>query len=148
VHGDVKVAPLAPPSVLAPGRLVTVAGQSDVVERCRTHGRWAVLKLAAIASRETAGRLRGEYLLVPERDLPPLPEGQYYRFQLLGLRVASSDGRDLGAITDILSTPENDVYVVTGPAGEVLVPAVDDVVLDVDLDAHTVTIEIVPGLLP
>ena len=64
------------------------------------------------------------------------------------VRVRGVDGRDLGRVTDVLSAPENDIYVISGPSGEVLIPAVDDVVQDVDLSAGLITIEIVPGLLP
>jgi len=106
------------------------------------------VKLAGIEDRETAAKLRDKFLQVPETALDPLPPGQYYRFQLLGLMVQSSEGQDLGPITDILTAPENDVYIVRGACGELLIPAVDDVVLSVDLDARVVTVEIVPGLLP
>ena len=106
------------------------------------------MKLAAVDTREKAQALRGEYLQAREVDLPALPEGEYYRFQLVGLAVRSFDGRELGRVTDVLSAPENDIYVVSGPSGEVLIPAVDDVVHDVNLSGGVITVEIVPGLLP
>lgn len=123
-------------------------GRQYEVQDVKQSGRFLHVKLAGIEDREAAARLRDKFLQVPETELDPLPPGQYYRFQLLGLMVRSSDGQDLGPITDVLTAPENDVYVVRGAYGEVLIPAVDDVVLAVDLDARVVTVEIVPGLLP
>jgi 16S rRNA processing protein RimM len=86
-------------------------------------------------------------VLAREDSLPTLPEGEFYRFQLLGLRVVSTEGQELGTIEDVFSTPENDVYVVRGESGEVLIPAVEDVVTAIDLEARLVTVEVIPGLL-
>jgi 16S rRNA processing protein RimM len=148
VRGDLKVEPLAPAKQLARGRAVRLAGREATIERARGHGRGLLLKLSGIDDRETAAALRDEYLQVPEASLDALPEGEYYRFQLIGLRVVSAEGRDLGRIQEVLATPENDVYVVQGPAGEVLVPAIEDIVQAVDLESGVVTVEVVPGLLP
>jgi 16S rRNA processing protein RimM len=146
IRGDVNIEPLASRKVLAPGRAVRVAGRDSRIERVRGAGR-LFLKLTGIDDRETAAALRGEHVLVQERDLEPLPEGEYYRFQLIGLRVATIEGRDLGEVTDIISARENDVLVVTGPAGENLIPVIEDVVQEIDVEGGTVTIEAVPGLL-
>jgi len=147
VRGELKIEPLAPESVLATGHTVSIAGRDYTIERSDRSGRFVRLKIAGVDAREEAQLLRGTYLQVPEGDLKPLPEGEYYRFALVGLAVRSLDGRELGHVVDVLSTPENDVYVVKGPGGEVLIPAVDDVVREIDLRTG-ITIEIVPGLLP
>jgi len=146
--GALNVQALAPPTVLVRGRTVWIAGRRYEVQDVKQSGRFLQVNLGGIEDRETAAKLRDKFLQVPETALDPLPPGQYYRFQLLGVMVRSSDGQDLGPITDLLTAPENDVYVVRGAYGEVLIPAVDDVVLSVDLDARVVTVEIVPGLLP
>lgn len=147
-HGDLKVEPLAPPKQLAVGRRVRLAGREAAISSSRRRGRFVVLKLEGIDVREEAAALRGQYLQAEETDLAPLGEGQYYRYQLIGLAVRGSDGRDLGRIADVLSTPESDVFVVRGPLGEVLVPAVDEIIMAVDVADGTMTVEIVPGLLP
>jgi 16S rRNA processing protein RimM len=146
--GALNVQSLAPPTVLVRGRTVWTDGRQYEVQDVKRSGRFLLIKLAGIEDCEAAARLRDKFLQVPETGLDPLPPGQYYRFQLLGLMVRSSDGQDLGPITNVLTAPENDVYVVRGAYGEVLIPAIDDVVLAVDLDARVVTVEIVPGLLP
>src|SRR3990172_12191179 len=148
LRGDLTVERVGGREVLSRGRTVTVGGQEIVIERSRGHGRVLHIKLAGVDTRESAAAPRGALLQLPERDLEPLPEGEYYRFQLIGLRVSSSDGQDLGRVTDVLSTAANDVLVIAGPLGELLIPAVDEVVQRVDLDSGTIIIDIIPGLLP
>jgi 16S rRNA processing protein RimM len=143
-----KAKPLSPASLLATGRTVTVAGKKYEIEGSRGDERLIRIKLRGVDTREQAQALRGAYLQVPEKELVALPDGQYYRFQLVGLAVESTDGSELGRVTEVRSAPENDIYVVEGPYGEVLIPAVDDVVLEVDLSASRIVIEVVPGLLP
>jgi 16S rRNA processing protein RimM len=148
VRGALKVEPLAPKSVLAKGRILLVANHEREIKEAQTSGKFLRLKLAGIDGREDAFALRDKLLLVAESDLEPLPDGQFYRFQLIGLRVVGASNEDLGRVTDVLQAPENDVYVVQGDGGEVLIPALDDVVQKIDLDRGQITIEIIPGLLP
>jgi len=148
VQGDFKVEPLAPASAFARGRTIQISGKTYVIERSRARQRFVYVKLAGIDFREQVATIRGGYMMVPETELAPLPEGEYYRYQLIGLAVRVTDGRDIGRIEDVFSTGANDVYVVRGPLGEVLVPAVEDVVQSVDVAGGIVTIVPVPGLLP
>jgi 16S rRNA processing protein RimM len=148
VRGDLKIQPLAPQSALVTGHSVSIVGREYIIERGDPSGRFVRLKITGIDTREEAQLLRGTYLQAREGDLKPLPEGKYYRFQLVGLTVRGLDGRDLGLVVDVLSTPENDVYVVKGSHGEVLIPAVDDVVREIDLNKRLISVEIIPGLLP
>jgi 16S rRNA processing protein RimM len=149
VRGVVKVIPLVDKrEKLAPGRSVTVADQLRTIESSRWQGALAYLKLSGIDDREAAFALRKQLLTVPESELEPLDEGQYYRFQLVGLAVESTAGALLGRVTDVLSTGANDVYVVQGERGEILVPATDDIVKEIDLERGRIVIEEVPGLIP
>jgi len=77
----------------------------------------------------------------------PLPEGQFYHHQVIGLKVRTTRGEYIGEITDILSGKSNDNYIVRGASGEILIPAIEDVVQSIDLDAGIVTIEPIDGLL-
>ena len=74
-------------------------------------------------------------------------EGQYYHDQIIGLQVVTTDGELLGTVTDILTGKSNDNYIVRGSRGEVLIPAIEDVVRSIDLDKGTITIEAINGLL-
>lgn len=149
VRGVVKVIPLVDTrDRLSPGRGVTVAGQRRTIENCHWRKGMAYLKLSGIDDREAALALRGQLLTVPESELEPLGEGQYYRFQLVGLAVHSTAGTPLGRVTEVLTTGANDVYVVQGERGEILVPATDDIVKEIDLERGRMVIEEVPGLAP
>jgi 16S rRNA processing protein RimM len=146
VRGEIKIEPLAPPQTFQPGRTVTLASVARKIEASRRHKRTLLLKLTGIDAREEIAPLRGEYLQVPESELAPLGEGEYYRYQLVGLRVVSTEGEELGRITEVLERPANDVFVVQGSRGEALVPAVEEIVREVDIAGGVVTIELVPGL--
>ena len=77
----------------------------------------------------------------------PLPEGQYYHHQIIGLQVRTTQGELLGNITDVLTGKSNDNYIVQGAKGEILIPAIEDVVQSIDLDQGIMTIEPIEGLL-
>lgn len=102
-----------------------------------------VILIEGVDTREQAEALRGASLKVRTEDSPPLPEGLFYVHQILGLEVVTIDGRNLGRVEEILPTGANDVYVV----GEYLIPAVKQVVVNVDLEAGRITIDPIPGLL-
>jgi len=106
------------------------------------------IQFEGITSTEAANRLRGALIEIDEADLPELGEDEYYVHDLIGLRVVTSAGEEIGTLEDVLETGSNDVYVVKRPGQkDVLVPAIDGVLLDVDLEGGVVTIEAVPGLL-
>jgi 16S rRNA processing protein RimM len=148
VRGELKIEPLAPESCFRQGTRVRIAGSEHAVESIRTGGRATLLALSGVDDRETARQLRGRFVLVPEDSLEPLPEDQYYRFQLIGLAVATTDGRELGTLVDVLITGSADVYAVQGPLGEVLIPATADAIVSLDLAARTMIVNPLPGLLP
>ena len=149
VKGEVKVEVLTDfPDRFAPKEALYVEGQAMSIETCKWHRGRAILKLATIDSVEDSEKLRGRLLEVPHSQLRPLPEDEYYQFQIVGLEVWTTDGERLGRITQILPTGSNDVYVVPAADGELLIPAIDEVVKSVDLANGRITIEVVKGLLP
>ena len=100
------------------------------------------LTLKGFHDRTGAENFRHALLQVPETDLPPLPEGEYYRFQLIGLTVADRDGRVLGTLDEVIETGTNDVYRVHPPSGpDLLIPALADVILSVDLAARRMVVD-------
>ena len=80
------------------------------------------------------------------QDNPP-PEGQFYHDQIIGLQVRTTDNELIGTVTDILSGTSNDNYIVRSPAGEVLIPAIEDVVRSIDIEQGLIIIEPIEGLL-
>lgn len=149
VRGVTKVIPLVGRrEQLARGRAVDVGGERRVIESSRWQKGLAYLQLSGVSDREAASALRDRLLLVPEEELEPLAEGEYYRYQLVGLVVETTAGASLGRVAEVLSTGANDVYVVQGERGEILVPATDEVVKEVDLERGRMVVEEVPGLVP
>ena len=148
VRGAVRVLPLTDRRrQLAAGRTVSVAGERRTIVSARWQKGMVYLRLSGIEGREAAAELRDRLLAIAESELEPLPEGQYYRFQLIGLAVISTDGEELGRVTEVLSTGANDVDV-SGDRGELLLPATDEVVREIDLETGRMLIEPLPGLLP
>ncbi len=105
-----------------------------------------VLKLKGVDDMDQAERLRGTLVEVPEEAAVKLPEEHYFWHQILGLQVVTIEGESIGKVDDILQTGSNDVYVVHGPRGELLIPAIKQVVKRVDLTRGTMTVELMPGL--
>ncbi len=112
----------------------------------RLHQGALLLRLERVANRNDAEALRGAAVLVALADLPALPYGEYYPHQLIGLRVLRASGEEIGRLSEILRTGSNDVYVVQGASGQLLLPALREVVRAVDLVAGTMIVEVPAGL--
>lgn len=111
------------------------------------HGKKVIIGLSGYDNINQALPLVGHELYVPRNMMPALAEGEYYWCDLLGLRVETESGEFLGDLTDIIATGSNDVYVVKEGGREFLIPALEDVVLDVDLDAGIMKVSPPEGLL-
>jgi 16S rRNA processing protein RimM len=141
VAGAVKVEPLTDyDERLRPGAVVWLAGERRTVEWSRARPEGFVLKLTGVDDRTVAGLQVGRYLEVPLAEAKPLPEGAWYHHQLLGLRVRSESGRELGEIVDVLERPANDVWVARQGRAEQLIPATKDAVVAVDLERGEVVV--------
>lgn len=113
----------------------------------RPHGENLLVRLRGVNTPEAAGQYRNTWLFIKTKDAPPLPEGQYYQYQLLGLKVVDEAGHPLGTLTEILETGANDVYVVKDEAGkEILLPAIPSVILDVQPEAGLIRVHVLEGL--
>lgn len=128
--------------------------QQNLVEGRITHIRpdksdfW-LMHLEGIDDREAAEVFRGRYILVSLADAVPLEDDEVYLFQVMGLEVVTLAGERLGRVVDIIETGANDVYVVRGETyGEVLVPAIESVIVRIDVEGGTMTIRPMAGLLP
>ena len=117
------------------------------VEQSRLHQNVLLLKLGGCDDRNTAEALRGMLVQIPAEEAVPLEDGEYYLFQLVGVQVETEDGEHLGRVSEVLETGANNVYVVQGPRGEVLLPAIEDVVLELDLESRRIVVRLIPGLL-
>jgi 16S rRNA processing protein RimM len=114
----------------------------------RWHGDELLLRLSDVRDRDAAEELRGQLVQIAREDAVPLDPGEFYEHQIIGLSVVTTDGEPLGHVVEVLATGANDVYVVQGPRGEILLPARVEVVRAIDLDAGIITVTLLPGLLP
>ena len=97
-------------------------------------GKEAIVRLNGLGDPEAAAALRGQQVQIARADAPVLPEGEYFHYQLLGLDVYDEGGKLLGRLSEIIETGANDVYLIRGPVGELLLPAIEGVILTVDPD--------------
>jgi len=146
IRGEIKVAPLTDfPQRFEAGSRLWLDGTPHTVERGRWQNRNVILKLSGIDTRNQAEALHGKDLLAAEAT-PIAEEDVYYLHDILGARVEDAAGQALGELVEVLSTGSNDVYVVRGERGELLLPALDDVILKVDVKARRIVVEIPDGL--
>jgi 16S rRNA processing protein RimM len=125
------------------------------LEGCRLHQKWILIKLEGVDDRNKAETLRGQLIQVPSAEAMPLAPGEYYEHQIVGLEVWTADGRHLGHVTEILYSPAHEVYIVQNPGAEsskgepreILIPAVASVILEVDLEAGRLLVELPAGLV-
>ena len=152
VRGELRLRPETDfPERLVPGRRVFLQGPEPrwaEIAGARPQGRgWWLLRLSGVDDRDTAMALRGYLVQVPSTDLPPLPEGQYYHHQIVGLEVVDESGRSLGRVESVERTGANDVYVVRPAGGRTwLLPAIRDVVRRIDPGAGRIEIRLMAGL--
>jgi 16S rRNA processing protein RimM len=148
LQGDIKVESHTDTSHrFEPGSTLFIDARPVTVERSRPHKTGLVIRFDDVPNRDAAESLRGRILTVPREDVPPLPEGQFYHYQLIDMAVWSDEGELLGRVGEILEAPGNDVYVVRKPGERnLLIPALANVVLDVDLDSHQITVHLMDGL--
>jgi 16S rRNA processing protein RimM len=100
-----------------------------------------------VESPQAAALLRGKKLEIPERARKELPAGRYYHHDIIGLEVWTTSGTLLGKVSEVLSTGGNDIFVVKNSGKEVLIPAVKDVVKQIDVPNKRITIKEIEGLL-
>ena len=106
------------------------------------------LGLEGVDGRDAAEALRGRWLVVPADRLAPLPDGEFYWHQLIGCRVLGTDARDVGVVIELMETGAHDVLVVEDEAGRRhLIPAADELLREIDVEAGRIVVELVPGLV-
>jgi 16S rRNA processing protein RimM len=149
VHGEMKIRLLTDiPDRFAQLETIYIHRRPFTMRSLRTTQRGILLHLMGIDDPETVGKFRGAVIEIPLAQIAPLPEGQYYIHDLIGLEVHTVHGQMLGRLRDVIATGSNDIYVVDRAGdGEVLVPAIKDVVKEINLSARTMLIDPIPGLL-
>lgn len=147
LRGEVRVQAFNPEAPhMQQGARVWIQEIGWTVNRCRPdRGAW-VLALEGITSRSQAEELRSELIEAPD-EMIGRAEGEHFVHDLIGMEVVTDDGYVVGRVTDVLQPGANDVYVVDGERGEVLIPVIEEVVRSVDEGSRRIFITPLPGLL-
>ncbi len=150
VKGEVRVLP-STDDVKRFGKLKEVKVENRTmttyeIETVRYHKNFVLLKFKGIDTMNEAELLKNSLLKIDRKDALPLKKDEYYQCDLYGLRVVTDTGKDLGKLTDILMTGSNDVYVVRNEEKEILIPAIKQCILKVDLEAGEMLVHLLEGL--
>ena len=152
VHGELKVRLLSDIPNRFAERGVVYLGPDHVrhiIKSARPYkGGMILLGLEHFTDANAAEALRNLDICIPLGELAKLPPDSYYQHDIIGLQVYTLDERDVGKIVDIMVTGSNDVYIVkTAKGKQILIPAIRDVIKQIDLARHTMHIDPMPGLL-
>ncbi len=148
IQGALKIGAAAAPEVFLSVGEVEIGGACYAVESATPKKRQVLLRLQGVDTREQAERLTGQEVKGESSRFPPLPEGEFYWFQLKGLPVKHAvEGTHLGELTEIIPTPAHDVYVVQKEGREVLLPAVEEVIVEINLEEGVIKVLPPAGLL-
>jgi 16S rRNA processing protein RimM len=122
--------------------------ENHEIENVKFFKNQVILKLSGITSMNDAELYRNWEIFIPREEGVDLEEDEYYQADLIGLTVYTEDGSKFGVLKEIIETGANDVYVVkTQTHGEVLIPAIKDCIIDVNIEEGHMTVHLMPGIL-
>ncbi len=148
LKGELKARPLTDyPERFEPGATVFIGQRPRTVRQSRWHKDRVYFKIDGVAGREAAEELRNLLIEIPDGEIPE--EGAWYIDQIEGIAVVSRDGQSIGTVSEVLQTGANDVYVVSRKEQrDLLIPALRDVVVEVDAAAGRMVVDLPDGLEP
>ena len=156
IKGNIKIYPYAESIAVFKPKNVVLVQKTDGSEKpyaiqwAKPHQRTVLVSFEEVNSCETAETLIGSRIYIEKRILPEPDNGSYYWFDIIGLSVYTIDKQYIGKVASIIPTGANDVYVVTNPdineENEVLIPAVDTIVLDINLKKKKMLVDLPEGL--
>jgi 16S rRNA processing protein RimM len=112
----------------------------------KKHGGKIVFKFEEINDRDEANRLRNSYIEIEKSEVYELPEGNYYQFELVGLKVEDLKQGYLGTLEEVWEYPSSDILVVRSDKGRLLIPAIKEVVKKVDIKNNKLEVTLLPGM--
>ena len=147
--GELKVLPWADsPEFIAELDYIIVQGDgTHAIRGAKVIKNCAILSIDGCDNMNDAEKLKGRTVYIYKKDLPPLPDGRFYIRDMIGLKVMSVEGAEIGILDDVLQTGANDVYEVKKPDGSfAYLPAVRDCVKQIDLKSGEIIVELPAGL--
>jgi 16S rRNA processing protein RimM len=153
VKGEIRIEYFNPedPSLFSRYEMLYIQGDQGSPRsyrpiKVRLHKQFILAQLEGIRNKEEAERLSGSLVLVDPERLPSLEEDEYYWYEILGMRVVTEQGHEMGEVTQILQTGSNDVYVVRKGSKEFLIPAIKEVIIAIERETRTMVIRPREGL--
>lgn len=148
LKGEIKARPLTDyPQRFEPGATVYIDARPRTIRGSRWHKDRVYLRIDGVSGRGQAEELRGLLIEIPDGEIPE--EGAWYIDQIEGIAVETEDGRALGSVSEVLQTGANDVYVVEREGErDLLIPALRDVIVEIDADAGRMVVDLPDGLEP
>lgn len=118
------------------------------IQNVKFFKQFAILKFKGINNINDIEKYRGKSLMIDREDAVDLDEDEYFIADMIGMKVCTEDGSEFGTLKDVMETGANDVYIIDSPEyGEVLIPAIRECILDVDMDEDRMTIHLMEGLV-
>ncbi len=156
IKGEVKVFPTTDDAKRFKKLKEVMPGDEDngtalpvlLIEGVKFFKQFAILKFKGIDSINEADKYKGKSLWIYRKDAVRLHKNEYFVADLIGMAVTDEEGKPLGVLTDVLETGANDVYVVNrGEEKDLLLPAIKECIIAVDVEQHKMTVHIIDGLL-
>lgn len=154
IRGELKVVPETdfPERFDKGNALIIVDSQNKqtpvTVQTSRLHKNMFILQFDQFSNINEVEKFKGSLLKIEAKEQQPLEEGEYYYHEIIGCKVVTEEGQELGLVSEVLTPGANDVWVVSLPKGkQLLLPVIDDVILDVDIDNKTIRIHLMEGLM-
>ncbi len=145
IRGGLRVKVLTDfPERFDKGRTVFIDGEPCTIDRSFWHKDQVRLDLKEITNRNRAEELKWVGVTIPADDLPETDEDEFLVRDLIGLKVVTAEGKDLGKVEDVMPNPAHDLLVM----GEVLIPVVKAFIASIDLESEVITVTLIPGMLP
>ncbi len=116
------------------------------VERVRKHKGRLIIGFKGRKTRDDANELRSRVIWMTRQQIGPLDEGRWYVQDLVGMTVVTDEDEELGRLVDVMHQGASDIFVVETESGELLLPVIDDVIRDVDIEGGRVTVHLLEGL--
>ena len=118
------------------------------IQNVKFFKQFAILKFKGIDNINDIEKYRGKSLMIDREDAVDLDGDEYFIADMIGMKVCTEDGGEFGTLKDVMETGANDVYIIDSPEhGEVLIPAIRECILDVDMDEERMTIHLMEGLV-
>ncbi len=118
------------------------------IQNVKFFKQFAILKFKGIDNINDIEKYRGKSLMIDRVDAVDLDEDEYFIADMIGMKVCTEDGSEFGTLKDVMETGANDVYIIDSlEHGEVLIPAIRECILDVDMDEERMTIHLMEGLV-